>query len=248
MDIGAVVAADERFVFLFRRWDRSNYQTCQIMLVSRWIPQFVGQWLVSEYSTMDRPKTFVGNRLNFFTPIYCFLLVSIRRPFYPSRRHDSSACGTGPSDRPEKDGGGGIDVVQISLVPPWGSRVGAPDGDPWWRILLIIKSDDRGDLVPTKRFCGFDSRLVLGPVIPKTLNMGVVPACLILMMKWGPQTITGRPGISIMGLGRLACGPMTCYPNEAALWRGHWVPLLQIGTSSHKFDHPRLKSQNMFSI
>ena len=64
---------------------------------------------------MDQPKTFVGNRLNFFTPIYGFLLVSIRRPFYPSRRRDSSACGTGPSDRPEKDGGGGIYVVQISL-------------------------------------------------------------------------------------------------------------------------------------
>ena len=40
-----------------------------------------------------------------------------------------------------------------------------------------------GDLAPTKRFCGFDSRLVLGPVIPKTLKMAVVPACMVLMMK-----------------------------------------------------------------
>ena len=35
----------------------------------------------------------------------------------------------------------------------------------------------RGDLAPTKRFCGFDSRLVLGPVIPKTLKIGGGP-CL----------------------------------------------------------------------
>ena len=40
-----------------------------------------------------------------------------------------------------------------------------------------------GDLAPTKRCCGFDSRLLLGPVITKTLKMGVVPACMVLMMK-----------------------------------------------------------------
>ena len=34
----------------------------------------------------------------------------------------------------------------------------------------------------TKRFSGFDSRLVLGPVIRRTLNMGVIPACMVLMM------------------------------------------------------------------
>ena len=55
-----------------------------------------------------------------------------------------------------------------------------------------------GDLAPTKRFCGFDSRLVLGPVIPKTLFTGVVPACMVLMMKWGPRNITGQPGVSII--------------------------------------------------
>ena len=55
-----------------------------------------------------------------------------------------------------------------------------------------------GNLAPTKRFCGFDSWLVLGPVIPKTLKMGVVPACMVLMMKWGPRNITGRTGVSIM--------------------------------------------------
>ena len=37
-----------------------------------------------------------------------------------------------------------------------------------------------------------------GPVIPKTLKMGVVPACMVLMMKWGPQNISGRPSVSIM--------------------------------------------------
>ena len=60
------------------------------------------------------------------------------------------------------------------------------------------KRRHRRDPALTKRFCGFDSRLVLGPVIPKTLRMGVVPACMVLMMKWVPRNITGRPGISIM--------------------------------------------------
>ena len=54
---------------------------------------------------------------------------------------------------------------------PWGSGVGAPDGD------------DRGDQALTKRFCGFDSRLLLGPVIPKAFKIGVVPSCMVLMMK-----------------------------------------------------------------
>ena len=62
----------------------------------------------------------------------------------------------------------------------------------------MVKDNDRGDLAPTKRSCGFDSRLVLGPVIPKTLKMGVIPTYMGLMMKWGPRTITGQPGVSIM--------------------------------------------------
>ena len=37
------------------------------------------------------------------------------------------------------------------------------------------------------------------------------------MMKLEPRNITGRPGVSIIGLGGLACGPMPCYPSEAAL-------------------------------
>ena len=79
------------------------------------------------------------------------------------------------------------------------------------------KGDDRGDQALTKRICGFDSRLVLGPVIPKTLQMGVVSSWMVLTMKQGPRNITGQPGVSIMWLGGLACGPMTCYPSEAAL-------------------------------
>ena len=42
-------------------------------------------------------------------------------------------------------------------------------------------------------FCGFDSPLVLGPVIPKTLKMVVVSACMVLSMKYEPQNITGQP-------------------------------------------------------
>ena len=49
----------------------------------------------------------------------------------------------------------------------------------------------------------------------RRLKMGVVSSCMVLMMKEGPRIITGRPGVSIMG--GLACGPMTCYPSEAAL-------------------------------
>ena len=53
------------------------------------------------------------------------------------------------------------------------------------------KGDDSGDLALTKRICGFDSRLLLGPVIPKTLKMGVAPACMVLTMKWGPRNMVG---------------------------------------------------------
>ena len=35
---------------------------------------------------------------------------------------------------------------------------------------LNTKGDDRGDPTLTKRICGFDSQLLLGPVIPKTLK------------------------------------------------------------------------------
>ena len=64
--------------------------------------------------------------------------------------------------------------------------------------LLIVKGDDRGDPALNKRICGFDSRLLLGPVKPKTLKMGVVPACMVLKIKWEPRNITGWPGVSIM--------------------------------------------------
>ena len=40
-----------------------------------------------------------------------------------------------------------------------------------------------GDPALTKWFHGFNSRLVLGPVIPKMLKMEVVPACMVLRMK-----------------------------------------------------------------
>ena len=61
-----------------------------------------------------------------------------------------------------------------------------------------VKGNDRGDSALTKWFYGFNSWLVVGPVIPNTLKMGVVPACMVLRMKWGPQNITGWPGVSIM--------------------------------------------------
>ena len=72
-------------------------------------------------------------------------------------------------------------------MTPWGSGLGAPDG---------VKGDDRGNPA-TKRICGFASRLLLGPVIPKTLKMGVAPPCMVFTMKEAPQNITGRPSVSI---------------------------------------------------
>ena len=47
-----------------------------------------------------------------------------------------------------------------------------------YRPLLIM-----GDSALTKWFHGFDSCLVLGPVIPKTLKMRVVPAFMVIRMK-----------------------------------------------------------------
>ena len=56
-------------------------------------------------------------------------------------------------------------------------------GDSLTSGQLNKELDDRGNPGLTKRFCGFDSRLMQGPVIPKTLQMGVVPACIVLTMK-----------------------------------------------------------------
>ena len=64
--------------------------------------------------------------------------------------------------------------------------------------MLIVKGDDRGDLALTKRFFWFDSWLMLGPLIPKTVKVGVVSSCKVLTMKWGPRNITGQPDVSIM--------------------------------------------------
>ena len=49
--------------------------------------------------------------------------------------------------------------------------------------MLIVKGDDRGDPALTKGFYEFNSKLVQGPVIPKTLKMVVVPACMVLRMR-----------------------------------------------------------------
>ena len=38
---------------------------------------------------------------------------------------------------------------------------------------------------------------MLGPVIPNTYKMGVVPACMVLV-KEGPRNITGQPDVSII--------------------------------------------------
>ena len=75
-------------------------------------------------------------------------------------------------------------------------------GDPRRRLLMEPPGDEMitrfcgfdsrlmlGPVIPypagmgTKRFYGFNSQSVLGPVIPKMLKMGVVPACMVLMMK-----------------------------------------------------------------
>ena len=57
--------------------------------------------------------------------------------------------------------------------------VGIRGGGSWWSPLVTNRSsvapadrkgDDRGDPALIKRICGFESRLVLGPVIPKTLH------------------------------------------------------------------------------
>ena len=49
--------------------------------------------------------------------------------------------------------------------------------------LLVIKGDYSGHPALTKRFYEFDSQWVQGPVIPKTLKIGVVPACMVLRKK-----------------------------------------------------------------
>ena len=58
--------------------------------------------------------------------------------------------------------------------------------------------DDRGDPAMTKRICGFDSRLLLGPVIPKTLKIGSGPCLHGIHDEMRTTKHTGQPGVSIM--------------------------------------------------
>ena len=51
----------------------------------------------------------------------------------------------------------------------------------------------------------------------KDVNMVVVPACMALSMKYEPQSKTDQPCVSILRIGGLACGPMTCDFSEAGL-------------------------------
>ena len=58
--------------------------------------------------------------------------------------------------------------------------------------LLLVSagfplSHDRRNPALTKLFYGFNSWLVLAPVIPKTLKMRVVSPCLVLTTKEGPR-------------------------------------------------------------
>ena len=54
----------------------------------------------------------------------------------------------------------------------------------WWRIgRHIVKGDDGGDPALIKWVYGFDSGLLPGLVIPKTVKKGVIPACMIFRMK-----------------------------------------------------------------
>ena len=46
--------------------------------------------------------------------------------------------------------------------------------------LTDVKGGERGDQALTKRFNVFNPHLVLGPVIPRTFKMAVVPACMVL--------------------------------------------------------------------
>ena len=51
------------------------------------------------------------------------------------------------------------------------------------RPSVALAGVDRGDPALTKWINGLNSRLLLGPVVPKTLKMGVIPACMVLRMK-----------------------------------------------------------------
>ena len=45
------------------------------------------------------------------------------------------------------------------------------------------KMQQKGEPALTKRFYGLDFRMVLGPVIPKTLKNVVSAACMVVRMK-----------------------------------------------------------------
>ena len=56
-----------------------------------------------------------------------------------------------------------LDINYLKCVPQNQLSPREPSGDPEWGLLM-----------EPPRFCGFDCRFVLGPVIPKTLTRNVV--------------------------------------------------------------------------
>ena len=71
--------------YLVGHTNRSDDQICQFQLIC--------QCVVSGYSTMDRLTILVCGPNKSITPTNYFLQSSTSRPFYASRRCDSSACG-----------------------------------------------------------------------------------------------------------------------------------------------------------
>ena len=74
------------------------------------------------------------------------------------------------------------DIKVLKLWTPLGSRVtnrsSVAPADRKRRSL----GGGGGDTALTKWFYGLNSRLVLGPVIPNTLKIGVVPPCVVPRM------------------------------------------------------------------
>ena len=67
-----------------------------------------------------------------------------------------------------------------------------------FRIILEIRQDPRRSNRARYRAMLEITFSYLHVCILKTLKMGVISACMVLMMKWGPRNITDRPGVSIM--------------------------------------------------
>ena len=97
--------------------------------------------------------------------------------------------------------------------------------------MLIVKCDDGGDPALSKRFHGFNSRFVLGPIVQKKFKIRVVPACMVTVL----FASSASPSSVMDSMSFLAALQNVCQHEIFLLWLHGFDSKLRLNTSKHFF-------------